>query len=64
MIAAPRPPVREQAMWNLLWVVLVVVAACAFIGCMRRWTLPRKRPKDTYVCSDCNEHNCSCSKED
>ena len=51
-------------MWNVLWVVMVVLAACAFIGYLRRSASSRKPPKDMYVCSDCNEHHCDCSKED
>jgi hypothetical protein len=63
MIDARRASVREIGMWNILWVVLVVLAACAFAGYLRRSTPPRKPAEDTYVCSDCNEHHCSCRKE-
>jgi hypothetical protein len=51
-------------MWSLLWVVLIVLAACALVGYLRRSASPRKPPQDMYVCRDCNEHHCSCEKED
>jgi|GEM_PF-1718143 hypothetical protein len=51
-------------MWNALWVLLVVLAACAFVVYLRRSTSSRKPPKNTYVCSVCNDHHCDCSKED
>jgi hypothetical protein len=51
-------------MWNVLWVVMVVLAGCAFIGYLRRSASSRKPPKDMYVCGNCNEHHCDCSKED
>lgn len=51
-------------MWNALWVLLAVLAVWAFFGCMRSWSTSRKRAKDVYVCRDCNEHHCSCSKEE
>ena len=51
-------------MSSTLWVVLTLLAAGAFIVYLRRKKSPRRPPKDTYVCGECNEHHCDCRKEE
>jgi hypothetical protein len=51
-------------MWYVLWGMLILVAAWAFIRYRRRSSLARRPPIDTYVCNHCNEQDCACRKED
>jgi hypothetical protein len=51
-------------MSSTLWIVLIILAAGAFLVYLRRSMSPFRLPKKTYVCEECNERHCDCRKEE